>query len=59
MADFFKGLSGGLQAGLQLGQAMRERNQREELAQAYAQPESFTDYTPDQQKQIQDFHRFK
>lgn len=52
MADFFKGLSGGLQTGFQIGQAMRERNQREELAQAYAKPEEFTDYTPDQQNQI-------
>jgi hypothetical protein len=55
MADFFKGLSGGLQAGLQLGQAMRERNQREELAQAFNPAESFLDYTPEGQQKIQSF----
>lgn len=53
MADFFRGLSGGFQSGLQLGQAMRDKRQREELAQVYAKPESFTDYTPAQQQQIQ------
>ena len=53
MADFFKGLAGGFQSGLQLSQAMRDRQQREELAQAFAKPESYTDYTPEQQKQIQ------
>lgn len=53
MADFFKGLSGGLQTGLQLGQALREREMRDELAQAYAKPEEFVDYTPEQLKQIQ------
>ena len=53
MADFFRGLAGGFQSGLQLGQAMRDKRQREELAQVYAKPESFTDYTPAQQQQIQ------
>jgi hypothetical protein len=53
MADFFKGLAGGFGTGLQFGQAIRERNMRDELAQAYAKPEEFTDYTPEQQKQIQ------
>jgi hypothetical protein len=53
MADFFKGLAGGFQSGLQLSQAMRDRQQREELAQAFAKPESYTDYTPAQQQQIQ------
>lgn len=53
MADFFKGLAGGFGTGLQLGQAVRERNMRDELAQAYAKPEEFTDYTPEQLKQIQ------
>lgn len=53
MADFFKGLAGGFQSGLQLSQAMRDRQQREELAQAFAKPESYTDYTPEGAKQIQ------
>jgi hypothetical protein len=53
MADFFRGLSGGFQSGLQLGQAMRDKRQRDELAQVFAKPESFTDYTPAQQQQIQ------
>lgn len=35
MADFFRGLTGGFQTGLQFGQALRERQQREALAEAY------------------------
>lgn len=54
MADFFRGLSGGFQSGLQLGQAMRDKQQREELAQVYAKPDSYLDYTAAGQKQIQD-----
>lgn len=53
MADFFKGLAGGFQTGLQFGGAIRERNMRDELAKAYAKPEEFTDYTPEQVQQIQ------
>ncbi len=53
MADFFKGLAGGMQTGLQFGQAIRKRRMEDELAQAYAKPEEFTDYTPEQQRQIQ------
>jgi len=34
MADFFKGLSGGLQTGLQFGQAMREGEERKRLREA-------------------------
>ena len=34
MADFFKGLSGGFQSGLQLGQAMRDREERARLREA-------------------------
>ena len=53
MADFFRGLTGGFQSGLQLGQAMRDKRQREELAQVFAKPESYQDYTPEGAKQIQ------
>jgi hypothetical protein len=53
MADFFKGLTGGFQSGLQLGQQLRQRRMEDELAQAYAKPEEFVDYTPEQQRQIQ------
>ena len=53
MADFFKGLAGGFGTGLQLGQAVRERNMRDELAKAYAKPEEFVDYTPEQTREIQ------
>ena len=53
MADFFRGLSGGMQTGLQLGQQLRQRRMEDELAKAYAKPEEFTDYTPEQQRQIQ------
>lgn len=53
MADFFKGLAGGMQSGLQLGQQLRQRRMEDELAQAYAKPQEFTDYTPEQLKQIQ------
>lgn len=35
MADFFRGLSGGFQTGLQLGAQLRQRRQEEELAKAY------------------------
>lgn len=34
MADFFKGLSGGFQTGLQFGQAMQARQERERLREA-------------------------
>jgi hypothetical protein len=34
MADFFKGLAGGFGTGLQFGQAMRERDERERLREA-------------------------
>jgi hypothetical protein len=34
MADFFRGLSGGLQTGLQFGQAMREGEERRRLREA-------------------------
>ena len=54
MADFFKGLAGGFGTGLQFGQAMRQRRMEDDLAQAYAKPEEFTDYTPEQQRQIRD-----
>jgi hypothetical protein len=53
MADFFKGLAGGFGTGLQLGQALRQRRQEDELAKAYAKPEEFTDYTPAQMQEIQ------
>jgi hypothetical protein len=33
MADFFKGLSGGFQTGMQLGQAVRQRRMQDDLAQ--------------------------
>jgi len=54
MADFFKGLAGGFGTGLQFGQAMRQRRMEDDLAQAYAKPEEFTDYTPEQQRQIRE-----
>jgi hypothetical protein len=53
MADFFKGLAGGMQTGLQFGQQLRQRRLEDELAQVYAKPEEFVDYTPEQQRQIQ------
>ena len=53
MADFFKGLTGGFQTGLQLGQQLRQRRQEDELAKVYAKPEEFTDYTPEQMQEIQ------
>jgi hypothetical protein len=34
MADFFKGLAGGMQTGLQFGRAMQERQERERLREA-------------------------
>ena len=53
MADFFKGLAGGFGTGLQLGQQLRQRRMEDELAQAYAKPETYTDYTPEQTREIQ------
>lgn len=51
------GFAAGFQTGAQAverGLKLREDEQlRQELAKAYAQPESFTDYTPAQQQQIQ------
>lgn len=45
MADFFKGLTGGFQTGLQLGQQLRQRRMEDELAQVYAKPENAQGYT--------------
>jgi hypothetical protein len=53
MADFFRGLSGGMQTGLQLGQQLRQRRMEDELAQAYAKPETFRGYTPEQGQQLE------
>lgn len=51
------GFASGFQVGAQAverGLKMREEDRlKEQLAKAYAQPESFSDYTPEQQKQIQ------
>jgi hypothetical protein len=51
------GFAAGFQVGasaVERGLQMREQDRlKEQLAQAYAQPTSFTDYTPEQQKQIQ------
>jgi hypothetical protein len=51
------GFASGFQVGAQAverGLKMREEDRlREQLAKAYAQPESFTDYTPEQIKEIQ------
>lgn len=52
MADFFKGLSGGLQTGLQFGQALREREMRDELAKVYEQPVSDLSFTPEQMAEM-------
>ena len=46
MADFFKGLAGGMQTGLQFGQQLRKRRMDDELAQVYAKPETSQGYTP-------------
>ena len=54
MADFFKGLAGGFGTGLQLGQAVRERNMRDELAQAYAKPETSQGYTAETGQQLEE-----
>ena len=40
MADFFKGLAGGMQTGLQFGQQLRQRRMEDELAAVYAKPET-------------------
>lgn len=53
MADFFKGLAGGFGTGLQFGQAVRERNMRDELAQAYAKPETSQGYTAETGQQLE------
>ncbi len=51
------GFAAGFQVGAQAverGLKMRDENElKKQLAQAYAQPESFTDYTPEQVKEIQ------
>lgn len=53
MADFFKGLAGGFGTGLQFGRAMRERRMEDDLAKAYAKPEEYVDYSPEQTREIQ------
>ena len=51
------GFAAGFQVGakaVERGLQMRDENElKAQLAKAYAQPESFTDYTPEQQRQIQ------
>jgi hypothetical protein len=54
MADFFKGLSGGFQTGLQFGQQMRQRRMEDELAQAYAKPETSQGYTAETGQQLEE-----
>ena len=54
MADFFKGLTGGFQTGLQLGQAVRQRRMEDELAQAYAKPETSQGYTAETGQQLEE-----
>jgi hypothetical protein len=54
MADFFKGLSGGFQSGLQLSQAMRDREERDRLREI--QDAAFTEsqgYTAAQGRQLE------
>lgn len=53
MANFMRGLTSGFQTGLQFGEKLRQRQMEDELAKAYAKPEEFVDYTPEQLKQIQ------
>lgn len=56
MADIFKGLAGGFNVGMQLGQAVRERRQREELAAAYGltpQEQQGQPFTPEQIERAQ------
>lgn len=52
MADFFKGLAGGFGTGLQLGQALRQRRQEDELAKVYEQPVSDLSFTPEQMAEM-------
>ena len=53
MADFFKGLAGGMQTGLQLGQQLRQRRMEDELAKAYAKPETLQGYTAETGQQLE------
>jgi len=54
MADFFKGLAGGMQTGLQFGEAIRKRRMEDELAQAYARPETSQGYTAETGQQLEE-----
>jgi hypothetical protein len=54
MADFFKGLAGGFGTGLQFGQQMRQRRMEDELAQAYAKPETSQGYTAETGQQLEE-----
>jgi hypothetical protein len=54
MADFFKGLAGGFGTGLQFGQAMRQRRMEDELAQAYAKPQTSQGYTAQDGQQLEE-----
>jgi hypothetical protein len=54
MADFFKGLAGGMQTGLQFGEAIRKRRMEDELAQAYAKPETSQGYTAETGQQLEE-----
>ena len=56
MADFFRGLQGGFQTGMQLGQAMRQRRMEEDLARAYGltpQEQQAAMATPEQLQRAQ------
>ena len=53
MADFFKGLAGGMQTGLQFGRAVRKRRMEDDLAQAYAKPETSQGYTAAQGQELE------
>jgi hypothetical protein len=55
MADFFKGLAGGMQTGLQLGQQLRQRRMEDELAQVYAKPETSQGYTAEDGQTMEEY----
>lgn len=54
MADFFKGLAGGFGTGLQFGQQLRQRRMEDDLAQAYAKPETSQGYTAETGQQLEE-----
>jgi hypothetical protein len=55
MANFMRGLTSGFQTGLQFGEKLRQRQMEDELAKAYAKPETSQGYTAEDGQRMEEY----